>query len=49
MKEEDEDEDNEERKEVEKYYPPLSSLDILAYGYLKEEMVNTSDSKEVKI
>lgn len=29
-------------------YPALSSLDIIAYGYLKEELTNTSTSKEVQ-
>jgi hypothetical protein len=28
--------------------PLISSFDILVYSYLKEEMVNTPDSSEVK-
>lgn len=40
-----EEEDEEENQRLE--YPALSSLDIIAYGYLKEELINTSFSKEV--
>ena len=35
------------REIIHETQPRLSSLDIIAYAYLKEELINTPDSKEI--